>query len=235
VIDIKKMMLVISLLSLFIISFSIKVNNSQNISVNVDVKKYVKLIDGCDVALKYWGEKDTYKKLFGGEGSYLNPVNALDPEQRENGYMVFWGDFIGVISNYDIKVHSYFKINQEVMQDEFYNDLAEGESDFIGWGNIEGAVAGIHPDYFEALREFDFKEKIYRVFHGLNPTQALPIVSGNSFVEGTTTSIENRGKLMILWFGMQIKFTDDNWWKVQAGENIKIGTIHVTVEAVDSF
>jgi hypothetical protein len=156
-------------------------------------------------------------------------VSALDPSKRNNSYAQ-WGTFVGIKSNSAINIHSHFEINNENILNGFYNDSEAGNIN--DYGSVNGLVAAIHDQPEEYLANISYSDLI-DIFSG--NFQALNIASDHNSNGGTTVTRTYDDGVTWLWYGVQMKFTDENWWKAKAGENINIGTVHLTVESIESF
>jgi len=207
----KKIIIIISIfiLGLSVIGTNINYLNNNDIPVNLEVKKHVEIEYQIPEDITTWAE---LKDFFG--LPYLKPVENLDPEQRDNRFLGFFSG-IQISSNANLVLKSSFVVNQENMDQEFYNNLENNLDGAIGVLSLANAI--------QDPKTGDF--------------YTYPMRLAEQREDGDYTLIRKSHDYskMYLLYNFSVKFTDENWWKVQAGKNINIGTIHVTVEAVDDF
>jgi hypothetical protein len=190
--------MIISLLILSITILAVTSDNSD-IPVNVKILKHVEIsVDPSP--MNNWRENMGYDPNT--ESLSIDPVDYLDPEQRDHTYQTL-NTRLTIKSNIGVVVKSYFRIDEDIMKSDFYNDPYNN--------TIEGSILY----YWDTTNGTD--------------TLPIPIVRDSDPITTTDIEFEHHQDLKVD-YKMKIRFTDDNWWKILAGEHT-IGQIVVTVEA----
>ena len=132
--------------------------------------------------------------------------NSMDPSERINNYKSLRKK-VNVNTNTNVVIKTYFNVDENFMDQNFYNN------NYTLNNIISGAVS------------------FYAYGSWVDEGVPLPITS-NELGTQTTYNFEINGSSgnFDIYYNMKIKFTDDNWWKILAGEHT-IGQIVVTVEA----
>lgn len=204
----------------------------------MELIKHVEIVESNSIANGAFFEEKKVEienvlfRIFLGDGGALNSFvsESMDPSKRDNNYAQ-WGNTIKFKSNSKVVVRSKFVPNENNMDSDFYNnDYAGTEHQYT---DVEGMVVSLNDE----IANLDNLIDIFRYFSNIynNGFQTLAIASEDNDPSYTSVNLDYKDGETTIWYGVQIKFTDENWWKVRAGENINIGTIHVIVEAVDNF
>lgn len=212
----KKILMFFLLITLVLFAFSNGVDESKSgqVNVNVEILRHVEIFVQTPPIIDNWNKSTP-----------LTPsVQKLDPSVRDYGYITQTGSTVGIRSNSAMIIKTFFRINTTYMPSSFYNYSSGGCSG--EFGNIIGGVLV----YRNSDVDYDATTDPLELY-------SYPIcITADS--DPQTYTILNKmyddGEIYV-HYGFQIRFTDDNWWLLQAGEDHNLGHIMILVEATDAF
>ncbi|MGM0641719.1 MAG: hypothetical protein ACQESN_09890 [Thermotogota bacterium] len=212
----KKILLLVLLVSLFAFAFSNGDGEWQEgeVNVNVEILKHVEIFVQTPPLIDNWNRST----------EHTPSVQALDPSFRDYGYITQTGATVGIRSNASMIVKTFFRINTTYMPSEFYNYVPGSTSgDF---GNIEGGLLVFRSTDVD----FDGTTDPLELYD--YPISITPDSDPQNYT--VLNKLHDDGEIYVQYC-FQIKFEDENWWMLQAGEDKNLGHIIILVEATDLF
>ena len=136
-------------------------------------------------------------------------VNEIDPSLRDVRYYAT-GVNAEIKTNANIEIKSAFIVNTEFMDQSFYNPIT---------GVIDENVVSGGISFIEDSDEYGF----------------YPLAISSTTPKEYTTIIHNYDGTsgFNIQYSMNLRFTEDNWYKIKAGEDITIGYIEVIINTIE--
>ena len=212
----KKFLLLVLLVTLFAFAFSNGDGEWQDgeVNVNVEVLKHVEIFVTTPPVIDNWNRST----------NNTPSVQKLDPSVRDYGYITQTGATVGIRANSAMIVKTFFRINTTYMPSSFYNYIPGSiTGDF---GMIEGGLLvyrSTDVDWdasTDPLVPYDYP---------------ISIVSDGDPQDYTILNKMYDDGEIYVQYCFQIKFEDNNWYVLHAGEDHNLGHIIILVEATDMF
>ncbi|MDO7976604.1 hypothetical protein [Oceanotoga teriensis] len=244
----KKILLAVMIISISLFVFS-NSDNSLNIDVNVEVQSHVTLTTNDPVMgdnQTDWSTYEDYDRWLTNNDWGFNQSNypVIQPNVYNQYYFLFNRTPISINSNNAVSVKTWFEVNPEAVNPDFYND-GQDYPDYESWGidvidptsqdafttGVQTGLAAFVAMYRPAGSLLN-SNKTGPFLGGYLPVFQNPDVLGTTEPESPLAYSSSNG-VINLYYDVVVKLDQDNRFALQAGENITLGWINVIVAAED--